>query len=70
VHFGRELPDFNKLAFKKITHLNIAFVNPDSTGRLAIPNGMDSVIQVAHRYGVKVRASIGGGSHNPYYAVY
>ena len=68
VHFGRIIPDLTKISFNRLTHLNIAFVNPDSTGALQVPNGMDSVIHVAHLHQVKVLASIGGGSHNPYYA--
>lgn len=54
--------------FQKLTHLNIAFINPDSAGQLQLPPGFDSLIEAAHRYKVKVLASIGGGSHNPYYA--
>jgi len=57
-----------KIEFQKLTHLNIAFVNPDSAGQLQLPPGFDSLIEAAHRYKVKVLASIGGGSHNPYYA--
>jgi len=57
-----------KIDFQKLTHLNIAFVNPDSMGQLLLPPGFDSLIEAAHLYKVKVLASIGGGSHNPYYA--
>ncbi len=63
-----EAPDMNKIAFDKLTHLNIAFVNPDSLGNLVLPPGMDSLIAKAHSWQVKVLASIGGGSHNIYYA--
>ncbi len=34
----------NKIAFSKLTHLNIAFVNPDSTRELLIPFGFDTLI--------------------------
>ena len=68
VHSGRQAPDLTKIDFQKITHLNIAFVNPDSAGNLLLPAGFDSLINTAHRFDVKVLASIGGGSHNPYYA--
>lgn len=67
VPLGRSFPDTSKIAFEKITHLNIAFINPDSVGNLRIPEGFDLIIQKAHEYNVKVLASIGGGSHNPYY---
>lgn len=68
VHPWKQAPDMTKIAFEKITHLNIAFVNPDSLGNLVLPEGMDTLIKIAHRYQVTVLASIGGGSHNPYYA--
>ena len=68
VPLGRVTPDFSKVAFQKITHLNIAFVNPDSVGNLVIPAGFDSLIKKAHEHKVKVLASIGGGSFNPYYS--
>lgn len=60
--------DLNKISFQQLTHLNIAFVNPDSTGKLLLPQGFDTIIKKAHEYKVKVLASIGGGSGNPYYA--
>ena len=68
VPLGRTVPDFNKISFQRITHLNIAFINPDSLGNLIIRDGFDSLIQKAHEHKVKVLASIGGGSFNPYYS--
>src|SRR5688572_8507667 len=68
VPMGRTMPDFSKISFQRITHLNIAFVNPDSTGNLKLPAGFDSLIKQAHQHKVKVLASIGGGSFNPYYS--
>lgn len=65
---GRQTPDLTRIQFDRITHLNIAFVNPDSTGRLIVPISIDTIVETAHSHGVKVLASIGGGSHNPYYA--
>jgi GH18 family chitinase len=62
------MPDFSKISFQRITHLNIAFVNPDSTGSLKLPAGFDSLIRQAHQHKIKVLASIGGGSFNPYYS--
>jgi chitinase len=67
VHAWGETPDLSKISFDKITHLNIAFVNPDSSGHLIAPSGFDTFITVAHRYPVKVLASIGGGSPHPEY---
>ncbi|MEO5889794.1 MAG: glycosyl hydrolase family 18 protein [Ferruginibacter sp.] len=63
-----QVPDVNKISFESLTHLNIAFVNPDSLGNLVLPPGFDTLIQKAHEYKVKVLASIGGGSYNPYIA--
>ena len=68
VHPWKTVPDMTKISFDKITHLNIAFVNPDSAGNLVIPGGFDSLIKTSHQFHVKALASIGGGSHNPYYA--
>ena len=68
VPLGRMVPDFSKISFQRLTHLNIAFINPDSTGNLKIPQGFDSLIQKAHQHNIRVLASIGGGSFNPYYA--
>lgn len=68
IPLGRVSPDLSKISFQRLTHVNIAFINPDSTGNLRVPQGFDSLIQKAHEYKVKVLASIGGGSHNPYYS--
>ena len=63
------IPDFDKVSFDKITHLNIAFVNPDSSGNLIIPLAFDSLVNLAHQHKLKVLVSIGGGGRfNPYYA--
>ena len=45
----------------KITHLNIAFINPDSAGNLMVAPGLKSVVGLAHKKGVKVLLSVGGG---------
>ncbi|MDB5061669.1 MAG: hypothetical protein JWP67_1512 [Mucilaginibacter sp.] len=46
----------------KITHLNIAFINPDSLGNLKVAPGLKDVAALAHKSGVKVLLSIGGGT--------
>jgi chitinase len=68
IHSGKQMPDISMVNFQKITHLNIAFVNPDSIGNLVLPGGLDSLTGVAHANKAKVLLSIGGGSHNPYYS--
>lgn len=67
IHNWGRSPELSKIDFNKITHLNIAFVNPDSSGNLIIPYGFDALIKAAKKNNVKVLASIGGGSDNPYY---
>jgi GH18 family chitinase len=37
-------------------------------GNLVLPPGMDTLVAKAHQHQAKVLVSIGGGSHNPYYA--
>jgi chitinase len=44
-----------------ITHLNIAFINPDSLGNLLVAPGLKQVTALAHKKGVKVLLSVGGG---------
>ncbi|MEO6546636.1 MAG: glycosyl hydrolase family 18 protein [Ferruginibacter sp.] len=61
-------PVISDSAIKKLTHLNIAFVNPDSAGNLLLPLRFDSLILQAKANNVKVLMAIGGGRFNPYYA--
>lgn len=55
-----------RLDFSKITHLNIAFINPDSTGQFKAPLGLAAVVKRAHSKNVKVLMSIAGGSPPAY----
>ena len=51
------------IPFALLTHLNVAFVNPtDDAGTLSVPAGFDVLVAAAHRHGVKVLASLGGGA--------
>ncbi len=50
-------PDLSKL-----TDLNIAFINPDSSGSLYIPPQTTTLISDAHAKGLRVYMSIGGGA--------
>jgi chitinase len=61
--------DLDKINFDLLTHINLAFVNPDSLGNLVLPSELDPLIRAAHDHRVKVLASIGGGSFHPYLAV-
>lgn len=60
--------DISKIDFSAITHIHFAFVNPDSTGKFAYNPCLDSIVKIAHRNGVRVLASIGGGSAPEYYS--
>ena len=68
------LPDwsygyYKDMDFTDLTHINIAFCNPDTSGNLScyIPDAeMKKIVDTAHENGVKVLASLGGagGSGN------
>lgn len=60
------LDDVKHLDLTKITHLNIAFVNPDSTGQFHTPDDIKKVARLAHEKNVQVLLSIGGGSPPKY----
>ncbi len=63
------LPDWSYQAYKNmdfstLTHINIAFCNPDANGELFcyIPDSeMKAIVDKAHANGVKVLAALGGG---------
>ncbi|MDP9048291.1 MAG: glycosyl hydrolase family 18 protein [Bacteroidota bacterium] len=56
-----------KFDFGTITHLNIAFINPDCSGNFPEVPGLDEMIDAAHKHHVKVMASTGGGPAPAYY---
>lgn len=57
---------YYNIDYSKLTHLNIAFENPDANGTLSFAKVNDTYITQAHSHGVKVLISIAGGgaSHN------
>lgn len=63
------LPDWNYKPFSdidlsKLTHINIAFCNPDGNGRLScsIPDDkLKNIVSEAHSHNVRVFAALGGG---------
>ena len=63
------LPDwnyrpFNELDLDQLTHINIAFCNPDGNGRIScdIPEReLKNIISEAHSHNVEVFAALGGG---------
>lgn len=54
----------NTLDLDKVSHVNLAFVNPDSNGDFSFPDvsttAIHSLVDEAHNKGVKVLMSIGG----------
>jgi GH18 family chitinase len=60
--------DFNKFPFKRLTHVNLFFLNPDSLGNFTQDfSALEPFITKAHRENVKVLFSIAGGGEHPYY---
>lgn len=51
-----------KLDLRKITHLNIAFINPDSNGVFTAPQGLAATVKRAKANKVKVLFSLAGGN--------
>jgi chitinase len=58
----------SQVDYSKVTHINIAFVNPDSTGNFEEMPGLKAFADKMHARHVKVLASIGGGLSPAYYA--
>lgn len=50
------------IQYSKLTHINIAFENPDANGYLSFNSGSNTIINAAHGQGIKVFVSLGGGS--------
>jgi chitinase len=54
--------------FEKVTHVNLFFLNPDSTGAFVEDlSGLSRFVQAAHKRHVKVLPSIAGGGRHDYY---
>lgn len=58
----------DQVDYSKVTHINIAFVNPDSLGNFEVMPGLKTFADKMHGKHVKVLASIGGGAAPAYYA--
>lgn len=60
--------DTAEVPFSRLTHINLAFVNPDSAGNLKQNfAGLAAFVASAHAHNVKVAYSIGGGSYQGQY---
>lgn len=53
----------DEIALERLTHLNLAFANPDENGKLVFSQGkeLDEVVSKAHQHNLKVLISIAGG---------
>ncbi|MGI8951600.1 MAG: glycosyl hydrolase family 18 protein [Chitinophagaceae bacterium] len=56
--------NINQVNLTKITHLNIAFANPDAAGNLTTFSDISTVVDSAHAHHIKVSMSLGGGDLN------
>lgn len=65
---GKTPADVASIKFDGITHMNYAFFNPDSMGYFQYNAALDTLAKLAHKNGVKIFASIGGGSAPAYYS--
>jgi chitinase len=52
----------SSVQYSKLTHINIAFENPDANGYLTFNSGSNTIINAAHAQNVKVFVSLGGGA--------
>jgi chitinase len=65
---GAMKADTSQVPFDKLTHIDLAFVNPDSLGHFNQNfDALTPFIEAAHRQNVKVLYSIGGGSYQAQY---
>ncbi|MBK5279190.1 MAG: hypothetical protein JJE09_10040 [Bacteroidia bacterium] len=63
-----EKKDIKRAAFKKLTHINLWFLNPDSLGKFTRDfSSLAAFINKAHHKNVKVLFSIGGGTKQSQY---
>ena len=60
---GGGFDQIDALELKKLTHLNLAFANPDKAGKLLFQKDIDikSVVKKGHEAGLKVFISLAGG---------
>lgn len=63
---GNLLEESAKIDLSKITHLNIAFINPDASGIFAPVAGLAELVKKAHQQQVKVIVAIAGGDPPQY----
>jgi chitinase len=62
------LDEANAIDMSKITHLNVAFINPDADGNFATDANLQKVAQLAHSHKVQILAAIAGGLPPAYFS--
>jgi chitinase len=59
---------YHKFPFKRLTHINLSFLNPDTLGNFSGDySPLKKFVNKAHKKNVKVLVSIAGGGEHPYY---
>lgn len=61
---------YETLVYSHLTHINLAFVNPDETGNLTFDTSEEvlrAIVEKAHVNGVKVQMSMGGAGNSKQY---
>jgi chitinase len=62
------MSEVDKSTLKRLTHVNLWFLNPDSLGNFTRDlSGLARFVAAAHQRNIKVLFSIGGGSKQPQY---
>src|SRR5690606_15215250 len=60
--------DLKTVPFDRVTHINLSFLNPDTSGNFTQDlSPLIPFVKAAHAKGVKVLASIAGGGRHEYY---
>ncbi|MDF2457282.1 MAG: putative chitinase [Cytophagaceae bacterium] len=54
----------NAVDYTKVTHINVAFINPDAAGNLTPVTNLTTVSTIVHTNNSKILASIGGANGN------
>jgi len=61
-NWGNLVQDLNNVDYTKVTHINIAFINPDTSGTLSPTTSLSNATQIVHSNNAKILASLGGAS--------
>lgn len=62
------MDSISDVPFEKLTHINLYFLNPDTSGNFNEDfSALSPFLQAAHRHHVKVLPSIAGGGRHDYY---